>query len=347
MEMSAARFILSKRPVGMPEESDFGLERTLLSGELKEGEIRLHGLYYSVDPYMRGRMSETKSPGAPYALYALDEPIEGGVVARVVDSRDPVFKAGDLVFGQLPWATEIIVTSSKIRKIDTSCALASEYLGILGMTGLTAYFGLSRIGRPKAGETVVISGAAGAVGSVAGQIAKIKDCRVIGIVGSDDKAKLLKGRFGFDVAMNYKSGESSSVTEDLASRIRGVCPEGIDVYFDNVGGAISDAVMQNMNFQGRVVLCGQISLSNAEKVPLAPRIQPLILSRSLLMQGFRVSDFQAQFSEGVDALSKWLTEGRLESTETIIEGFDNLPRAFIGLFSGKNIGKMIVKASAA
>lgn len=337
MKLSSEQFVLLKRPVGIPDESVFGLEEVVIPTELKENELRLHGLYFSVDPYMRGRMNDAKSYVAPFAL---NQPIEGSVIARVGESKTPDFKEGDLVCGQLPWATEMVVTSEKVRKINTKDALASEYLGVLGMTGLTAYFGLLKIGQPKAGETVVISGAAGAVGSVAGQIAKIKGCKVIGLAGSDEKATLLKERFGFNDAINYKK------TPDLTSRLKQACPEGVDIYFDNVGGAISDAVMQNMNFQGRVVLCGQISLYNAKEIAIGPRIQPLILTRSILMQGFIVSNFQAQFPEATEELSKWLADGKLESKETIVEGFSNLPKALIGLFSGKNIGKMIVHAAA-
>jgi NADPH-dependent curcumin reductase CurA len=336
MSDKAERFVLLKRPSGVPDESAFGLEQITISDELKENELRLHGLYYSVDPYMRGRMNDAKSYVSPFVLH---EPIEGSVVARVVESKSEDFKTGDLVFGQLIWATDMVVKSTSVMKIDLTDALPSEYLGVLGMTGLTAYFGLLRIGQPKAGETVVISGAAGAVGNVVGQIAKIRACRVIGIVGSDQKANLLTEHFGFDEAINYKNHE------DLADQIKLACPRGIDIYYDNVGGSISDTVMQSMNFKSRIVLCGQIALYNVKEIPVGPRIQPLLLKRSILMQGFIVSDFQAQFHEGIADLAKWLHDGKIESSETIIEGFENLPRALIGLFSGANTGKMIVKAA--
>ena len=335
MELNSDQFVLLKRPVGVPDTSVFGLEHVALADKLNKNELRLQGVYFSVDPYMRGRMNDSKSYVAPFELNA---PLEGGVVARVDESSSPDFKVGDLVFGQLPWATEMIVSDSTVRKVDTDSAFASEYLGILGMTGLTAYFGLLKIGQPKAGETVVISGAAGAVGNVVGQIAKLKGCRTIGIVGSAEKADLLRNRFQFDDAINYHGAS------DLGEQVKRACPDGVDIYFDNVGGQISDAVIENMNFQGRIVLCGQISLYNSKEIPLGPRLQPLLLTRSILMQGFIVGNFKSEFPEATKVLKEWLADGKLESSETIVEGFKNLPNALIGLFSGKNVGKMLVKA---
>ena len=336
MSINAERFVLLKRPTGVPNETDFRLEKVTVSSELKDNQLRLHGLYYSVDPYMRGRMNDIKSYVAPFTL---NQPIEGSVIARVADSKSSGFKVGDFVFGQLAWATDLVVESASVTKIDTTNALPSEYLGILGMTGLTAYFGLLKIGQPKEREVVVISGAAGAVGTVVGQIAKIKGCRTIGIVGSDEKEKLIKDRFGFDDSINYKAHKN------LTAQIKLACPNGIDIYYDNVGGTISDAVMQSLNTKARVILCGQISLYNAKEVPVGPRIQPLLLTRSVLMQGFIVSNYQSQFPEAIAELSQWLQEGKIVSSETILEGFDNLPKALIGLFSGKNTGKMLVKAA--
>ncbi|MBC7464504.1 MAG: NADP-dependent oxidoreductase [Bdellovibrio sp.] len=333
--METQSFVLAKRPVGLPDESAFKLKRSSLKDELKDKELNLHGLFYSVDPYMRGRMNDAKSYVEPFIL---DQPINGGVVARVSESKDPDFKKGDLVLGQLPWATEMIVSSSQVHKINTTEKLASEYLGVLGMTGLTAYFGLLKIGQPKAGETVIISGAAGAVGCVVGQIAKIKGCKVVGIVGTNEKAKLLKNDFHFDETINYNDAT------DLASLVKQACPDGIDIFYDNVGGVISDAIIPNINFHGRIVLCGQIALYNAKEIPMGPRIQPYLLTRSILMQGFTIGNFSEHFAEGTAALDGWLKEGKLKSSQTIVEGFAELPKALLGLFSGKNIGKMIVKA---
>ena len=336
INLKSQQFILLKRPMGIPTESDFGFKEVKLNSELKENEVRLHGLDYSVDPYMRGRMNDSRSYIEPFQL---DQPIDGSVVARVVESENVKLRVGDLVVGKLPWQTEMIVSGDKVHKIETTEDLASRYLGILGMTGLTAYFGLLKIGEPKAGETVLISGAAGAVGTVVGQIARIKGCKVVGIVGSDEKAKVLKDQYGFETLINYKT------SKDLARDIREKCPQGVDVFFDNVGGEISDAVIKHINNHGRIVVCGQIALYNAMDVPMGPRIQPLLLTRSMLMRGFIVSQYQEQFPEGIAELSKWLDEGKLKSSETVVAGFEKLPEAFIGLFSGKNIGKMIVKTT--
>lgn len=337
MQLNSRQFVLSKRPVGLPTESSFTLEKVSLSTDLKDNELLLHGLYYSVDPYMRGRMNEGKSYVEPFAL---NKPIEGSVVARVKESKSKNIKKDDLVFGQLPWATDLVCSADSVHKISPSFDDISKYLGVLGMTGLTAYFGLTKIGKPKAGETVVISGAAGAVGVIVGQIAKIFGCKVIGIVGSDKKIEVLKNQFGFDEAVNYKDADA------LDKKIKLACPMGIDIYFDNVGGPISDAVLQYMNFQSRIVICGQISMYNSKDFTQGPRIQPLILTKSILMQGFIVGNFKHEFAEGTEAISNWIKDGKLKSLETVVDGFDHLPEALIGLFSGKNTGKMIVKADA-
>lgn len=332
--MTTKQFVLASRPKGMPTEDNFRLEEVTLPA-LKNDEVLLEGIYYSVDPYMRGRMNYAKSYAPPFKL---DEPIVGSVIATVKESKADGFKQGDTVIGSLPWRKEMIAGAGDIRKVDTSIAPASYYLGVLGMTGLTAYFGLLHIGKPEQGETVVVSGAAGAVGVVVGQIAKIKGCRVVGIAGSDEKIALLKNEFGFDEGINYKT------SEHMKKAIAGACPDGVDVYFDNVGGDISDAVISNINFHARIALCGQIALYNAKEVPMGPRLQPMLLTRSVLMQGFIVSNFQQHFGEGIAQLAKWIKSGELKFTETIVEGFDKLPEALLGLFSGDNIGKMVVKA---
>jgi NADPH:quinone reductase len=332
--MTTKQIVLTVRPIGTPTNNNFKFENIVLP-EIQTGEVLLKGLYYSVDPYMRGRMNDSKSYVPPFKT---GQPIEGSVVASVVDSKSDNFNKGDLVTGMLPWRNDIVASEKSLHKIDLSLGHASYFLDILGMTGLTAYFGLLHIGKPKAGETVVISGAAGAVGIAAGQIAKLNDCRVIGIAGSDEKTKLLKEEYGFNGAVNYKT------TKDMNEAIASLCPKGVDVYFDNVGGDISDAVINNINFHARIVLCGQISLYNSEETPMGPRLQPLLLTRSALMQGFIVSNYQNEFAEGMQQLAKWVKSGELKFTETIIDGFDNLPSAFLGLFRGENTGKMIVKA---
>lgn len=331
--MNTEQIILKSRPKGLPTLENFKMEKTELP-KIKEKEVLLEGMYYSVDPYMRGRMNDTKSYVPPFET---GKPLSGGVVAKVIESKSEKFQVGDVITGNLPWRKKMIAAEKDIRKIDSTVAPASYYLGILGMTGLTSYFGLMHIGKPKAGETVVVSGAAGAVGMVVGQIAKIQGCRVIGIAGSDDKIDMLKEEFGFDDAINYKT------TTDMKKAIAKACPKGVDVYFDNVGGDISDAIMMNLNFQARVVICGQISLYNSTETPMGPRLQPILLTRSVLMQGFIVSDFQSDFPEGIQHLVSWIKEGKLNFKETVVHGFDKLPEALLGLFKGDNTGKMIVK----
>jgi len=222
--------------------------------------------------------------------------------------------------------------------VDENAAKLSAYLGVLGMTGLTAYLGLTEIGLPKEGETLFVSGAAGAVGTIVGQIGKIMGCAVVGIAGTDEKVKLLKEEFGFDEVINYKT------CTDLKKAIADACPNAVDIYYDNVGGEISDAVVSNINFNARIVLCGQIALYNSTEIPMGPRLQPMLLTRSVLMQGFIIGNYQSQFSEGSIHLAKWIKEGKLKYKETIVKGFDKLPGALLGLFEGDNIGKMIVEA---
>ncbi len=332
--MKTQQIVLAARPKGLPDSSNFRMEDVELP-EIKTGEVLLQGMYYSVDPYMRGRMNDAKSYAPPFEI---DKPIAGSVIAKVVDSKSGNYKTGDVVVGNLPWQKDFIATDKELRKIDTDAAPASYYLSILGMTGLTAYFGLMHIGKPKAGETVVVSGAAGAVGIVVGQIAKIQGCQVVGIAGTEEKTKMLTEEFGFDEAINYKT------TADMNQAIAAACPKGVDVYFDNVGGDISDAVIKNINFHARIALCGQIALYNSTDMPMGPRLQPMLLTRSVLMQGFIVSNYQAQFPEGIKMLSQWVKEGKLKFTETIEHGFENLPKALLGLFNGNNTGKMIVEA---
>ncbi|SFC86804.1 hypothetical protein SAMN05443252_107136 [Bacillus sp. OV322] len=326
---------LANRPKGLPSIEDF----EFVTREIPvpgESEILVRTLYLSVDPYMRGRMQDTKSYIPPFKLH---EPISGGVIAEVAESKSPHFKQGDVVIGNLNWAEYSVVTEKEIRIIDPSVAPVTTHLGILGMPGLTAYFGLLDIGQPKEGETVVVSGAAGAVGSVVGQIAKIKGARVVGLAGSEEKISLLKNEFGFDEAINYKTAQN--IQEALSE----ACPDGIDVYFDNVGGEITDAVFTLLNKNARIPLCGSISSYNVEGEDLGPRIQTAMIKTSALMKGFTVGDYASRFKEGAAQLGKWLQEGKLQYEETIIEGFENTPEAFLGLFKGTNLGKQLVKTS--
>ncbi len=296
----------------------------------------LKALYISVDPYMRGRMSDAKSYVAPYAV---GEPITGGVVAEVVESRHAHFAKGDVVLGTLPWQTYCISDGSGLNKLPQKVAPLSYYLGILGMPGLTAYCGLFLIGAPKAGETVVVSGAAGAVGTVVGQLAKINGCRVVGIAGSDEKIRYLTEELGFDVALNYKT------THNIGAAIAEACPDGVDIYFDNVGGEISDGVYARINKFARIAICGQIATYNATTPPVGPRVEGTLLKKSALMKGFIVSDYASHFGEATRDLARWVQEGKLQYQEHIIEGFENLPNAFFGLFTGENTGKQLVKVA--
>jgi NADPH-dependent curcumin reductase CurA len=332
--MNTQQIVLASRPVGTPTLANFQFENIALP-DLRDGEVLLEGLYYSVDPYMRGRMNDAKSYVPPFEI---DQPISGTVIEKVLMSKSADLKPGDIVSGRLPWRVQTVVPAKGLSKIDETVAPVSYHLGVLGMTGLTAYFGLIEIGKPKAGETVVVSGAAGAVGLVVGQIAKIHGCTVVGIAGSDEKIKLLKEKYGFDDAINYKT------VTGLKSAISKSCPKGVDIYFDNVGGEISDAVISNINFHARIPLCGQISLYNSTETPIGPRLQPMLLTRSVLMQGFIVSNFQSQFPEAISQLAKWVKEGKIISEQTIVHGFDQLPNALLGLFKGTNIGKMVVEA---
>lgn len=326
--------LLKNRPEGKPTVSNFEFisEDTKLA--INDGEILLEAAYVSVDPYLRGRMSDAKSYIPPFEL---NKPIQSGVVAKVIESKNDHFAVGDFVSGMLAWKTQQITTGEGLLKIDGSKVPLSAYLGILGMTGLTAYLGLTQIGKPVAGETLVVSGAAGAVGSVVGQIGKILGLTVIGIAGTDEKIEMLKTKFGFDAGINYNT--STDINADIAK----AAPNGVDIYFDNVGGPISDAVLFNINRFARIIICGAISVYNNTETPKSISVQPFLVKNSALMQGFIVSNYAEKFPEAMKQLSSWLAENKLTYTETIVEGFDNIPKAFIDLFEGKNKGKMIVK----
>ena len=326
--------LLKNRPKGKPTVSDFEFVKDDAELIVNEGELLLETVYVSVDPYLRGRMNDAKSYVAPFEL---NKPIHSGVIAKVLTSKNENFREGDFVSGMLNWKTKQVSNGEGLLKVDPSKASLSAYLGILGMTGLTSYLGLTQIGQPKKGETLVVSGAAGAVGSVVGQIGKILGLKVIGIAGTDEKVEMLKSKFGFDVGINYNT------TENMRAAIADAAPNGVDVYFDNVGGPISDAVLFNINKFARMVICGAISVYNNTELPKSVSVQPFLIKNSALMQGFIVSNFQDKFPEAIKALSIWLAEDKLTYSETIVEGFENIPQAFIDLFDGKNKGKMVVK----
>ncbi|WRP07098.1 NADP-dependent oxidoreductase [Rossellomorea aquimaris] len=324
---------LVSRPEGMPVKEDFNFKEIEIPKPSK-GQVLVKTLYLSVDPYMRGRMSDAKSYVEPFQL---NEALAGGAVGEIVESESGHFQKGDFVVGMLPWQEYSLADEKQVRSIDPNVAPISTHLSILGMTGLTAYFGLLDIGQPKEGETVVVSGAAGAVGSVVGQIAKIKGARVVGIAGSDEKVSYLTDTLGFDEGINYKT------TDNIYAALKEACPNGIDVYFENVGGEIGDAVLSLLNKHARVPVCGAISSYNKTDRDLGPRVQTKLIKSSALMKGFVVNDYNDRFKEGATELGQWLSQGKLQYEETITEGLENVTDAFLGLFQGKNIGKQLVK----
>ncbi|CAM4321915.1 NADP-dependent oxidoreductase [Zobellia roscoffensis] len=326
--------LLKNRPKGRPSVSDFEFVENDSPLEIKDGELLLETAYVSVDPYLRGKMNDAKSYTPPFEL---NKPVHSGIVAKVIASKHTEHKEGDYLAGMLDWSTQQISNGEGLTKVDENKAPLSTYLGILGMTGLTAYLGLTEIGKPKKGETLIVSGAAGAVGSVVGQIGKILGLHVIGIAGSDEKVELLKSKFGFDEGINYNT------TEDMTAAIAKAAPNGVDVYFDNVGGPISDAVLFNINHFARMIICGAISVYNNTELPKSVSVQPFLVKNSALMQGFIVFNYQEKYPEALKQLSTWLAEDKLTYSETIVEGFENIPQAFIDLFDGKNKGKMVVK----
>lgn len=324
---------LASRPAGWPEPSNFSLAETTVPSP-GEGQALVRNLYMSVDPYMRGRMRDVKSYVPPFQI---GQVLDGGSVGEVIESRHPELRKGDRVVGMQGWREHYLTDGTGQRKIDPRLeAPLSTFLGVLGMPGLTAYVGLLDIGQPKKGETVLVSAAAGAVGSLVGQIAKIQGCRAVGSAGSDDKVKHLVEKLGFDAAFNYK-------TEDLNSALRRDCPNGVDVYFENVGGAMLEAALLRMNPFGRIPVCGMISIYNATEPAPGPRTLVSVIQNRLTMRGFIVSDHWNRLEAFTRDISTWLKEGRIHYDETIVDGIENAPSAFLGLLRGENTGKMLVR----
>jgi NADPH-dependent curcumin reductase CurA len=323
---------LVARPHGWPTPEDFALVETE-TGEPGPGEILVRNLYVSVDPYMRGRMNDAKSYAAPYEL---NQPMQGGAVGEVVASDAEGFAPGDHVLHFAGWREYALVNAKASVKVDGSLAPLSTYLGVLGMTGLTAYAGLLRVGGFKEGDAVFVSGAAGAVGGQVGQIAKLKGAsRVIGSAGSDEKVKLLIEEYGFDAAFNYKNGP---VAEQLAQ----AAPDGIDVYFDNVGGEHLEAAIGALNLRGRIAICGLIAQYNATEPTPGPHNMVKVLQNRLRIEGFLVGDHYDLQPQFVQEVGGWVREGKLHYRETVVEGIENNVEAFLGLLRGENTGKMIV-----
>ena len=329
------QIVLVSRPKGMPDSSNFRLQEAPIP-KPKDSEVLIRTLYLTVDPYMRGRMNDVPSYIEPFVL---NRPPTGGVVGKVVESKSPHFKIGDIVLGFLEWADYNVADAKTLQKLDPTLAPVSTALGVLGMPGMTAYFGLLDIGQPKAGETVVVSGAAGAVGSLVGQIAMIKGCRVVGIAGGKEKVDFLTKELKFNAAIDYKQ-------RDYAEKLKEACPNGVDVYFDNVGGDITDQVVKLINKKARIVICGQISMYNLDKPDVGPRPWWKLLIRSAKAQGFIVDDYEEHYPEGIHQLAQWIQTGKIKYKESIMEGLENTPTAFLGLFHGENIGKQLVKVSS-
>ncbi len=335
MPIEAREIVLAARPAGWPSESDFRIESRTLA-DPTDGEIAIEVTHLSVDPYMRSRMRDAASYAAPVQL---GEKMTGAGVGRVFASRSPRFQPGDWVQGVTGWCSHLVTEARGFRKLDPSASPGSTALGVPGMTGLTAYFGLLDVGKPKSGETVLISGAAGAVGSVAGQIARIQGCRTVGIAGSDEKVAWLVEELGFGAAFNYKT------TADYRARISELCPNGVDIYFDNVGGEITDAVFPLLNVHARMPVCGQISQYNNEEQEMGPRLLWYLITKRARVEGFLVTDYAERFREALAQLTGWYREGRLVHREEIEHGLENTPRAFLEMMRGRNTGKMIVKVA--
>jgi len=323
---------LAARPRGFPQPGDFALVETPIP-EPTAGEVLVRARWLSLDPYMRGRMSETRSYAKPTGI---GEVMTGQVVGEVAESEDGRFAPGDEVVGQLGWQEYAAVRGGALRRIDTSVAPPQAYLHVLGTTGLTAYFGLFDVAQPKPGDTVVVSGAAGAVGQVVGQLAKIAGCRAVGIAGGPEKVAELTELYGFDSGIDYKA-------EDVNARLKETCPQGVDVYFDNVGGALSETVFRRLAFGARVAICGQISQYNLTEPEVATRNLGFVIVLRARLEGFLVSDYAHRFDEGLARLGRWLTEGRLVYREDVTDGLENAPEAFIGMLGGANRGKTLVK----
>jgi hypothetical protein len=332
------RIVLAARPTGAPDESNF----RLVEGEVPApgpGEMLVRTIYMSLDPYMRGRMNAGRSYAKPVEVGGV---MEAGGVSVVVASNVAQFQPGDIVEGRTGWQTHAVSNGKGVRKLDPALAPLSTALGVLGMPGMTAYSGLLTIGQPKPGETVAVAAASGAVGQVVGQIAKLKGCRVVGIAGGARKCAYLTEELGFDAAVDHKG-------PDFADALAAACPDGIDVYFENVGGAVFAAVWPLLNNFARVPVCGLIAQYNAAEAPAGPDRVPglmrAILSNRLTFRGFIVSDFAAQHADFQRDVGGWLRDGKIKYREDFVDGLENAPRAFLGLLRGENFGKLVVRVS--
>jgi NADPH-dependent curcumin reductase CurA len=324
---------LKNRPEGLPRETDFELAEVELP-EIGEGEVLVQNMYMSVDPYMRGRMVDKRSYLPPFQL---NQPLDGGCVGGVVESKNEQFQVGDFVLGMSGWREYFISDGTGLNKIDPKVAPIQAYLGTVGMPGLTAYCGLLEIGKPNEGETVFVSAASGAVGSIVCQIAKLKGCNVVGSAGSDAKVSWLLEKAGVDAAFNYKK------VDNIIAEVGKHCPKGVDVYFENVGGVHLEAALEHMNKFGRIVMCGMIAIYNAPDPVPGPSNLSYIIGKRLTVKGLLVGDYLSKIQQFYSDLGKWIAEDKIKWKETVVDGIENAPKAFIGLFKGENFGKMIVK----
>ncbi|MGD2130316.1 MAG: NADP-dependent oxidoreductase [Lysobacterales bacterium] len=330
--MENTRILLASRPVGLPAAENWRIE-SVETANPGEGEFLAEVLYISLDPAMRGWIREGKSYVEPVAV---DDVMRAGGVARVIESSHPGFEVGDHVVGMTGVQRYCISNGKGMRKVDPDVAPLPKYLGVLGMPGLTAYFGILDVGAAREGDVVVVSGAAGAVGSVVGQIAKLKGCRVVGIAGGPDKCRYLTDELGYDSAIDYKA-------EAVPKALHQACPDGIDVYFDNVGGETLDAALAMLRFEARVVICGAISQYNATGEIHGPKNYLSLLVNKARMEGFVVFHFEKEYPRGIADLARWVSEGRIQSREHVMKGLETFPETLLMLFDGRNRGKLIIE----
>jgi len=331
------RIVLRGRPVGAPTVDNFRLEEVAVP-QPSAGELLLRTEYLSLDPYMRGRMSDAPSYAPPVAVGAV---MVGGTISRVEVSQHPDYQPGDLVLGYCGWQDYALSNGAGLRKLDDKLINPTLALGALGMPGFTAYMGLLDIGQPQAGETVVVAAASGAVGSVVGQIARLNGCRAIGIAGDADKCRFVIDELGFDACIDRRS-------TDFPAQLAAACPQGIDVYFENVGGAVFDAVLPLLNARARIPLCGLIAHYNDSAAPAGPdrlpKLARTLLSKRIKMQGFIIfEDYADRYAEFLGPMSVWLKDGKIKFREDIVDGLENAPAAFIGMLQGQNFGKLLIR----
>lgn len=333
------RVVLASRPHGEPKAENFRLETTPIP-QPAAGQVLLRTVYLSLDPYMRGRMSDAPSYAPPVQI---GQVMVGGTVSRVQASQHPDFKPGDWVLGYDGWQEYALSDGTGLRNLGAQLAHPSRLLGVLGMPGFTAYMGLLDIGQPQPGETVVVAAASGAVGSVVGQVAKLKGCRVVGVAGGAEKCRYVVEELGFDACIDHRAA-------DFPAQLAAACPQGIDIYYENVGGAVFDAVIPLLNAKARIPVCGIIAQYNATDLPDGPDrlalLQSLILRKRIKMQGFIIfDDYASHFGEFLHQMGEWLSQGKIKFREDVVDGLENAPQVFFGLLQGKNFGKLVIRVA--